>query len=155
MQTVILGGPALALDNSVKTRHYSVINAEDATQFASVTIDVAAKTRTLVIHKTDCTEEATAVVCRFLKIVAQNIALPITAQDANAVAFVYMLNSNVSSNNPDIVAAWTSFTFELEMRSQQKDGTINRLRFLGANIKGIKDIASASGITLTITPKQK
>lgn len=155
MKTVILGGPALALDNSIQTRHYTVINVEDATQVASLVIDVDAKTRSLILHTSDNSEDTTAAVANFIKTFAFTYSsIPITADDGNAVAFAYMLNSNVASNNADIVALWTKFNFELEMRSQNKDGTVSKIRFTGTNISGIKDIATATSITLTITQKK-
>jgi hypothetical protein len=155
MKTVILGGPALALDNSIQTRHYTLIDVDDSTQIASLAIDVDAKTRTLYIHKSDYSEDATAAVCKFLKSVFPTYgSIPFTADDGNAVSLAYMLSNNVASNNPSIVAAWTSFNFEIEMRSQNKDGTVSKIRFLGANMKGIKDISTASSITLTVTAKK-
>jgi hypothetical protein len=156
MQTVILGGPALALDNSIKTRHYTIIDTSDATQVASIVIDIESKTRSLVIHKSDPSEENTAAVCRLLKSVAPNyVSIPIRADDGNAVALAYMLSGNIKSSDTDIVAAWTSLNFELEMVNQKNDGTVNKIRFVGANMKGIKNIATATSITLTITPKKK
>jgi fructose-specific phosphotransferase system IIC component len=156
MQTVILGGPALALDNSIMTRHYTISDVEDATQIASLVIDVEAKTRSLLIHKSDYSEEATSAVCKFIKSVFPTYgSVPFTADDGNAVCLAYMLSNNVSSNDPAIVSAWTSFNFEIEMRSQNKDGSVSKIRFLGANMKGIKDIATATSITLTVTAKKK
>lgn len=155
MKTVILGGPALALDNSIPTRHYTVIDVEDATQIASLVIDVDAKTRNLIIHKSDYSEEATSAVCKFLKSVFPTYgSIPFTADDGNAVSLAYMLSNNVASNDTSIVSAWTSFNFELEMRSQNKDGSTTKVRFLGANMKGIKDISTATSITLTVTQKK-
>jgi hypothetical protein len=154
MKTVILGGPALALDNSIQTRHYTVINPEDGAQIASIIIDVDAKTRTLIIHQADYSEDVTAAVCKFIKSASASYnSIPITADDGNAVSLAYMLSNNVSSANTDIVSAWTSFNFELEMRSQNKDGSVSKIRFLGANMKGIKNIATATSVTLTITQK--
>lgn len=155
MKTVILGGPALALDNSIKTRHYTIIDTEDAAQIASLTIDVEAKTRALTIHKSDNSEASTAAVCRFLKAVFPTYgSIPFTADDGNAVALAYMLNNNISSSNPDIVSAWTSFEFALEMRNESKDGTVTKVRFTGANMRGIKDISTATAITLTVTQRK-
>jgi hypothetical protein len=155
MKTVILGGPALALDNSIKTRHYTVIDADESTQIASLVIDVDAKTRSLIMHTADNSEEMTAIVAKFIKSSDFTYSsLPITADDANAVALTFMLNNNVASNNADIVALWTKYNFELEMRSANKDGSETKIRFTGANMKGIKDIATATSITLTITAKK-
>lgn len=155
MNTVILGGPALALDTSIKTRHYTIIDADDATQIASLIVDVEAKTRNLIIHKSDYSEEATAAVCRFVKASYPTYgSIPFTADDGSAVSLVYMLSNNVASNDPDIVSAWTSFNFEIEMRSENKDGSVSKIRFLGANIKGIKDVSTATSITFTITRKK-
>jgi hypothetical protein len=154
MNTVILGGPALALDNSIKTRHYTIIDSDDGEQLASLIIDVDAKTQALIIHQTDYSEDATAALCRFLKACSPTYSsIPITADDGNAVSLAYMLSNNVASSNPAIVYAWTSFNFELEMRSENKDGTVTKIRFLGANMKGIKNISTATSITLTITHK--
>jgi hypothetical protein len=115
---------------------------------------VEAKTRSLIIHTADNSEEMTAAVAHFIKTSAFTYSsIPITADDANAVSLVFMLNNNVASNNADIVALWTKYNFELEMRSANKDGTETKVRFTGANIKGIKDIATATSITLTITQK--
>jgi hypothetical protein len=156
MKTVILGGPALALDNSIQTRHYTIIDVEDGTQIASLIIDVDAKTRNLVIHKSDYSEAATSAVCKFLKSVFPTYgSIPFIADDGNAVSLAYMLSNNVSSSDPSIVSAWTSFNFEIEMRSQNKDGSVSKIRFLGANMKGIKDISTATSITLTVTQKKK
>jgi hypothetical protein len=155
MKTVILGGPALALDNSIPTRHYTIIDVEDGSQLASLIIDVDAKTRNLIIHKSDYSEAATSAVCKFMKSVFPTYAsIPFTADDGNAVALTYMLSNNIESNDPAIVSAWTSFNFEIEMRSQNKDGTTTKIRFLGANMKGIKNIATATNITFTVTAKK-
>jgi hypothetical protein len=155
MKTVILGGPALALDNSIPTRHYSIIDIEDSSQIASLAIDVDAKTRSLTIHKSDYSEAATSAVCKFLKSVFPTYgSIPFTADDGNAVSLAYMLSNNIESSDAAIVAAWTSFNFEIEMRSQNKDGTTTKIRFLGANMKGIKDISTATSITFTITAKK-
>jgi hypothetical protein len=154
MKTVILGGPVLALDNSIQTRHYTVINPEDGTQLASLIIDVEAKTRTLIIHQADYSEDSTAAICKFIKATSPTYnTIPMTADDGNAISLAYMLSNNVASTNTDIVAAWTSFNFELEMRSQNADGSVSKIRFLGANMKGIKNIATATSVTLTITKK--
>jgi hypothetical protein len=44
MKTVILGGPALALDNSIQTRHYTIIDVEDGTQIAPGTLSFTSPT---------------------------------------------------------------------------------------------------------------
>jgi hypothetical protein len=160
MKTVILGGPALALDNSIRTRHYTIVDIEDSVQIATIVFDIDAKTRNLIIHRTGSSEgpseEITSAVCRLMKAVAPNyVSVPITADDSNAVALAFLLSGNVTSSDPDIVAAWTSLNFELEMSHTQRDGTTNKLRFTGANIRGMKDISTADTITLTVTPKKK
>lgn len=156
MKTVILGGPSLALDTSIKTRHYSIIDLEDYTQVASIVVDTAARTRKLLIHRADQTEENTAAVCRLLKAVSVNsYEIPITADDGHAVSLAYLMSGNVASHDPDIVAAWTTLNFELELVNLQRDGSTNKIRFLGANIAGIKEISKASEVTFKITPKQK
>ena len=155
MKTVILGGPALALDNSIQTRHFTIVDVEDSSQIASLIIDVEAQTRALIIHKADYSEEATSAVCKFLKSVFPTYgSTPFTADDGNAVSLAYMLNNNIESNDPYIVSAWTSFNFEIEMRSANKDGSETKIRFTGANMKGIKDISTATSITLTVTQKK-
>jgi hypothetical protein len=155
MKPVILGGPALSLDPSIQTRHYTLIDSDDSTQIVSLAIDVEAKTRTLYLHKSDYSEASTSAVCKFLKAVFPTYgSIPFTADDGNAVALAYMLSNNVASNDPSIVSAWTSFNFEIEMRSQNKDGSVSKIRFLGANMKGIKDISTATSITLTVTAKK-
>jgi hypothetical protein len=156
MKTVILGGPALALDNSIQTRHYTIVDTADSTQIASIVINLANKTRNLIIHRHDQTEEVTAAVCRLLKSIAPNyVSIPITADDSNAVSLAYLLSGNVASSDPDIVAAWTSLNFVLEMSNTSSDGVTNQIRFTGANMAGIKNISTASTVTLTITPKKK
>jgi hypothetical protein len=96
MKTVILGGPALALDNSIPTRHYTIIDVEDGSQIASLIIDVDAKTRNLIIHKSDYSEAATSAVCKFMKSVFPTYAsIPFTADDGNAVALTYMLKAMI------------------------------------------------------------
>lgn len=144
----------MALDTSIKTRHYSIIDIEDSTQIASIMIDVAAQTRKLLIHRSDQNEANTAAVCRLLKAVTQNSSIPVTADDGHAVALAFLLSGNVASHDPDIVAAWTTLNLELELVNLQRDGSTNKIRFLGANVAGIKDIAKASEVTFTITSKK-
>lgn len=154
MKTVILGGPALALDNSIKTRHYTIIDVDSLAQIASIVSDTEAKTRKLIIHSSIQTEEHAAAVCKLLKSVAPNY-VPITAEDSHGVTLAYLLSSNVASNDPDIISAWTSLNFELEISSVQRDGSTNKIRFTGANIGGIKQIANASVVKFTVTEKRK
>lgn len=157
MKTVILGGPTLALDTAIKTRHYTIIDVETSRQISSVIVDRDKKTHTLLIHSADQTEENTAAVCRLMKSVSLCLdpTIPLVANDTHAVSLAYLLSGNVASNDPDIIAAWTSLDFTLEMSNTQRDGTTNRVRFTGANIVGIKKISTASTVSLTISQKRK
>lgn len=155
MNTVILGGPALALDNSVKTRHYTIISTDDLKQIASIVVDMDKKVRSLFIHCADQTEEITSAVCKLLRMVALNHeTIPITANDMQGISLAYLLSGNVASSDPDIVAAWTSLDFELTLTNSTPDGVRNSVRFSGANMAGIKKIAKASNVTLTAKKKR-
>lgn len=153
MDTVILGGPALALSPS-DTRYYTIINCDGAKQIATVAIDVPAKTRTLIINDPENREENVAAISRLLLATIDAYRhIPIIAYDTNGILISYMFNGTVESKHPDIVKAWTTLNFELELTSENSNGVTNKVRFVGTNIQGIKQIAKASAVTFKITRK--
>lgn len=152
MDTVILGGPTLALSPS-DTRYYTIINCDGAKQIATIAIDVPAKTRTLIINDPDNAEENVAAIMRLLLATIDAFShIPIICRDTQGIVFAYMLNGTMDSKQQDIVKAWTKLNFELELTNEAK-GTGNKVRFVGTNIQGIKQIAKASAVTLKITRK--
>jgi hypothetical protein len=152
METVILGGPSLALTSGNNKRYYTVINAETTRSLAAIEIDVAAKRRSLIIHEPSSNEDSVAAILHLIMTVLQNKFVPVTASDSNGILFAYMLNGTMESKDPTIVKAWTSLTFELELVSEDGD-LANRVRFSGTNIQGVKNIAKASSVTFTISAK--
>jgi hypothetical protein len=152
MNTMILGGPVLALV-SESMRFYTVINTEDAKQIATVVVDVENQKRKLIIHNPDSSEKNVAGVMNLLINTIDNYRhIPIVAHDSQGITFAYMLNATMDSKEPTIAKAWTKLGFELELVNDAKD-VRNRVRFVGTNIQGIKQIAKASSVTLTISRK--
>lgn len=152
METIILGGPALALTAGNNKRYYSIINTETTRSLAAIEIDVNAKRRSLFIHEPTGSEEIVSAVLRLVMSVMTNSDLPVTLADAQGIVFAYMLNGTMESKDPAIVKAWTSLNFELELVNDT-GGKANRVRFSGTNIQGVKNIAKASSVTFTISTK--
>lgn len=150
METVILGGPSLALTSNNRKRYYSIINIETTRSLAAIQVDVDAKRRTLFVHEPKSDEGTIAAVLKLAMAVLADRGLPIIIEDSQAILFAYMLNATMDSKDATIVKAWTSLNFELELVNEESH---NRVRFSGTNIQGVKNIAKASSVTFTISAK--
>lgn len=154
MKTVILGGPVLATAPTA-SRYYTIIDTDTRKQIATVEVNQATpRARTLFVQTPDSGEDvATAIMRLLLAVITQDRSTPIVANDTHAVLLAYALSGSIQSANEDIVKGWTSLNFEIEMVNEMSTGKTNAVRFVGANIVGIKAITKASSVTFVITAK--
>jgi hypothetical protein len=156
MNYSILSGPALAISPS-SSRYYALMNTDDHSFIGSLEVNKSTQVYALHLNSDLKSADDLGSLMSFLVALAKQYkGQEITVTDSDAVVLAMALSANVASTDSQIVAGWTSLEFTLDAVSSAVQAGINtpvRLRFVGTSLQGIKQITTASNITLSIKAK--
>ncbi len=152
MSHVILSGPALATEPNAST-YYIVLDTTSINRpLASIEVNTTNKTKLLTLHTSYLEIDLPAIMCLVSAVLKQYKGTSIVATDSTGLVLAMALTAAQASTDPAIVAAWTKLNFVIEASSDDAP-TVNKVRFVGTNIAGIKALSASSSITFTISSK--
>jgi hypothetical protein len=154
MTYAFLSGPALVTTEPARaSTFYTVLDTTSLPRpLATVEVNSAQKTKVLTLHTNHLEIDLVPVVALVAAVLRQFRGEPIVLTGSTALAMAMGLNAAIASSDPVLVSAWTSMNFVVEAATDDAP-TVNRVRFAGTNIAGIKAMSSASSITFTISGK--
>lgn len=156
MNPVILSGPALAVTKS-DAKYLALFDTELRKTMCNVMLAPnTSKNLQLTLNNNLSDIEVFKSVLVFLQAVGRQFnKAPIVLTDSDALVFSMALSAGYVSSNIDVtnLLATMDFVVEAGVTLPGETGQVNKIRLHGLSIKGIKQLAKASDLTLTITLK--
>jgi hypothetical protein len=152
MNSVILSGPALSVTKS-DAKYLLLFNTDTLKPVCNVMFAPnVSKNIQMGLNDNLALPDTFTAVLNFIAAVSKQFnKAPVALHDTDALVFALSLNAGiVSAGLIGELIATMDFVVEA---STITEGGVNKVRFAGMNIQGIKQLAAATDLTLTINQK--
>jgi hypothetical protein len=155
MNTVILSGPASAISKS--DAKYMALMDTDTRNLVCTVMWAPNINRNLQLklnNNLGRIDVFAAAITFLSSVLKQHKDVPVLAIDGDALVLALALGAGYLSTNTELTELMAGMSFVVEASVANANGvTSNSVRFVGMNIQGIKQLATATDLVLTVTMK--